>query len=67
MIDCNDDKKCDYTYNFSSGLLTYYEYLYQKFIPLIEKDLQAKEDSGFELLIILAALAMMILYYKRKR
>ncbi len=67
LIDSNGDGKCDHTYNFTVGLLTYYEYVYQKFYPMVIKDLQTYEAPGFEFITLLAAIVILFVVFRRRR
>jgi uncharacterized repeat protein (TIGR01451 family) len=63
LIDSNDDGKWDHTYSQAEGLLTYYEFVYQKYYQKYKSTI-----PGFETLSILAmiALVMVIIRWRKK-
>jgi len=61
LIDINGDGKWDFTFNFNVGLLTYLNYLYQKYFQKMSQD-----TPGFEIISCLAILALVI-FIKRRR
>ena len=67
LIDKNRDGKWDHAYNDSIGLLTYSVYVYQKFYPLVQEDLQNLETPGFELITLLAAIVILFIVFKRRK
>jgi uncharacterized repeat protein (TIGR01451 family) len=68
LIDSDDDKKWDHTYTHITGeVLTYYDYLYKKFYHMVEADLQTQEIPGFELIILLAAMVLILIFLKRRK
>ncbi len=64
LIDSNGDTKWDYAFNFNTGLITYYEFVYNKYIVIYELQ---KAAPGFELIFALLAIALMVLIIRRKR
>lgn len=64
LIDSNGDNKWDYAFSFKTGLITYYEFVYNKFIVIYEAK---KAEPGFELVFALLAIALMVILIKRKR
>jgi len=64
LIDTNGDDKWDYAFNFNTGLITYYEFVYNKYIVIYEAQ---KATPGFELIFVLLAIAIMVVVLKRKR
>jgi len=64
LIDSDGDKKWDYAYNPEDGLLTYYEYVYQKFFAIYQVK---KATPGFEIVPILAVIALLAIILRKKR
>jgi len=64
LINSDDDSKWDYAYDDERGLITYYEFVYQKFLIIYETE---KATPGFELLTLLAAIALIAIIFRRKR
>lgn len=60
LIDIDGDEKWDFGYNFDTGLLSYYEYLYNKYYKIY------KEVPGFEVISVLGIIIMLILIRKRR-
>jgi hypothetical protein len=64
LIDIDGNDTWDYTYNSDSGLSTYSQYVYQKYLNIFEEELAA---PGFELISLLAMIALVIFIMRRKR
>ncbi|KYK31336.1 MAG: hypothetical protein AYK22_07980 [Thermoplasmatales archaeon SG8-52-3] len=64
LIDSNGDSKWDYAFSFDTGLITYYEFVYNKYIEIYETQ---KAAPGFELVFALLAIALMVILIRRKR
>jgi len=61
LIDNDGDGKYDYTYNTEKGLLTYYEYVYQKYYPKIQG------THGFEVISLLSMIVLVFVIIKRRK
>jgi PKD repeat protein len=69
LIDSNSNNVWDHSFNIAKGIMTYYEYLYQKYYQIIEKDLEnleILESPGFEIIIVLTAVLLMFFVLKRR-
>jgi len=64
LINSDEDKKWDYAYNSEDGLLTYYEFVYNKFIVIYEAE---KATPGFELISLLLVIALITIILRKKR
>jgi hypothetical protein len=62
LIDNDGDGTWDHAYNPDTGLITYYEYVYLKYIPII-----TQETPGFELLLLVAGMVLAVIALRRKR
>ena len=70
LIDSNSNNVWDHTFNTLRGISTYYEYLYQKFYPILENDLknlEILESPGFDIIIVLAAVLFIVIVFKRRK
>ena len=64
LIDSNGDSKWDYAYSSETGLITYYEFVYLKYLIIYQTQ---KATPGFELIILLVAIAIAALILRKKR
>lgn len=64
LIDSDGDGKWDYSYNQESGLSTYYEYVYQKYQKIFNDEIG--KAPGFEMISLLAMLAVVLIIVKRR-
>ena len=61
LIDVDGDSKWDYVFN-STGVYSYYLYLYEKYIKIVSNDI-----PGFELISVLTMVGLVIIILKRRR
>jgi len=64
LIDSDGDKRWEYAYDSENGLITYYEFVYQKFFKIYEAK---KATPGFEFISLLAIIALVSIILRRKR
>ena len=64
LIDSDGDGKWDYAYNPDTGLSTYLDYLYQKYFTIYQEEMST---PGFELISLLAMMAIVLIILRRKR
>jgi len=62
LIDSSGNNKWDYAYNPETGLSTYYEYVYQKYYNIYQQS-----TPGFELVFLLATMALVLIIMRRRR
>jgi len=62
LIDSNGDGKWDHAYNLETGLSTYYDYVYQKYYNIYQQS-----TPGFEVISVLAMIALVLIILRRKR
>ncbi len=63
LIDSNGDGNWDYVFNIETGLSTYINYVYLKYLEIYEE----KKTPGFEFISFLVILALVIFILRRKR
>ncbi|MFW6121553.1 MAG: PKD domain-containing protein, partial [Petrotogales bacterium] len=61
LIDTDGDDKWDYAYNQDTGLTLYYHYVFDKYYTIY------KETPGFELITLLAMIAIVLAIMRRRR
>ncbi len=61
LIDIDGDGRWDYAFNLESGLLRYHDYLYEKYYTMY------KDTPGFELISLLAIIALLAIILRRRR
>ena len=65
LIDSDSDTEWDHAYNQETGeLLTYSEYIFDKVYKIF---LEEYEAPGFELISVLAMIALLLIIMKRRR
>jgi chitodextrinase len=64
LIDTDGDGDWDYTYDQEDGVLTYEDYVIQKYQEVFEEEQAA---PGFELIVLLAAIAVAIIILRRRK
>jgi hypothetical protein len=62
LIDSNGDGKWDSTYSQAEGLLTYYEFVYQKYYQKYKTT-----TPGFEVVSLLAMIAIVLIIMRRRK
>jgi hypothetical protein len=65
LIDSDADGKWDHTYHHGIGVLTYYDYLYQKYYKIVFQDYQ--ETPGFGIIPLLTVMACVVLITRKKQ
>jgi len=65
LIDIDGDGKWDYAFNQEEGLSTYPEYVYIKFKKIFDDEIM--KTPGFELLSLLAMIALVLIILRRRR
>lgn len=63
LIDSDNNDKWDYAYNLDTGLTSYYLYVYHKYDGIY----QANKAPGFELVSLLAVIALVFIIMRRRR
>ena len=63
LIDSDGDGKWDYAYDPDTGLITYYDFVYEKYFVIYE----ANKAPGFELLTMLAVIGLIAIILRKKR
>ena len=64
LIDSDGDGKWDYAYSEESGLISYYMFVYHKYLIIYQAQ---KSTPGFELVVLLAAIVIAALIVNKKR
>ena len=64
LIDSDGDETWDHAYNPETGLLTYYMHVYYKFFEIYQ---EAMNTPGFELITLLAAVALISIILRRRK
>jgi len=64
LMDSNGDGDWDHAYNSDTGLSTYEDYVYDKYYKVFQAELST---PGFELIVLLAAIAMSLIIIKRRK
>jgi len=62
LIDSSGNSKWDHVYNPETGLSTYYDYVYQKYYNIYQQS-----TPGFELVSLLAMMALVLIIMRRRR
>jgi hypothetical protein len=62
LIDSDGDSKWDHTYSQEKGVLTYYEYVYQKYYQKYKTT-----TPGFEIVSLLAMIAIVLIIMRRRK
>ena len=65
LIDRDGDGKWDYAFDLEKGLSPYPEYVYQKFKKIFYEEIN--KTPGFELLSLLAMIALVLIILRRRR
>jgi PKD repeat protein len=64
LIDINNDDEWDYAYHPDLGLITYYEFVYYKYLPIYQAE---KAAPGFEFIVLIAAIAFIAIALRRRK
>jgi hypothetical protein len=66
LLDIDQDGKKEYAYSLGKGLMTYHDYVYQKYKKIF--DVEIKKTPGFELvsLLIMMGVVLIIMRYKKR-
>ena len=64
LIDSDGDGKWDHVYNLVEGLSTYFDYVYQKYLKIYT---EADKTPGFEIISVLAMMALVLIILRRRR
>lgn len=64
IIDIDGDGKHDYAYNTVTGLLAYFDYVYQKYYTIFQNEVST---PGFETISLLAMIALVFIILKRRK
>jgi PKD repeat protein len=64
LINSDFDDIWDHAYNKSSGLITYYKFVYDKYFILYEDEMKA---PGFEFIFLLMGIALVFIINRRKK
>ena len=64
LIDSDGDNRWEYAYDSENGLITYYEFVYNKFFKIYETK---KAAPGFEFISLLAVITLLSIILRRKR
>ena len=64
LIDSDGDGKWDHVYNLVEGLSTYFDYVYQKYLKIYT---EANKTPGFEIISVLAMMALVLIILRRRR
>ena len=64
LIDSDGDGKWDHAYNLTTGLLTYFEFVYNKYHMIFQTELST---PGFDVIPVLAMLGLLVIILRRRK
>ena len=64
LINDDDDDQWDHAFNETEGLISYYEFVYNKYFVIYQEEMKA---PGFEFVFLLIMITFAFIIYKRKK